>query len=112
MSEHCRPCARGRRGRLDHGVDAAGGLLGLGQRGLADVVQVADDPARAGRAQPDQPADVTDARHLAHAAGRGGRRGRELGGECYLAGVRGASVTGDGGRQRGRGQAEQRAGDQ
>ena len=40
-----RLAARPRARRLDHRVDAAGGLLGLGQRRLADVVHGADDPA-------------------------------------------------------------------
>ena len=91
--------AAGRRGgRFDHRVDAAGGLLGLRQRGLADVVQAADDAARALVTQADQAADVPDARHLADPArflrcGRGeagGQRDRGGGGA-------------DGGRGPGRG---------
>ena len=98
--------ARGRGRRLHHRVDAAGGLLGLGQRGLADVVQVTEDSARAARAQPDQPADVADARHLADASGR---RGRDLRGQYYLVG---ALCSGVGSRQRGTADREQRPGDQ
>ena len=67
--------------RLNHRVDAAGGLLGLGQRRLADVVQVADDPARALVAQPDQAADVANAGHLADPSGLLGSGRGQAGGE-------------------------------
>ena len=111
-----RLAARGRGRRLHHVVDAAGGLLGLGQRGLADVVQVAKDPGRALRAQPDQPADVADARHLAHASGRPRHRGRDLGGQGDLVGALRARLGGVcsrvGGGQRGGADPEQRSGDQ
>jgi hypothetical protein len=66
-------------GRADQRVDAARGGLGGGHRGLADVVEVADDPAGALRAEPEQAADVTDAGHRADPA-RGGGTSRRDGG--------------------------------
>ena len=78
--------ARRRARRLDHRVDAAGGLFRLRQRGVADVVQVTDDPARTLVAQPDQAADVPDTRHLTDPAGLSGCGRGEADGRAGLDG--------------------------
>src|SRR6201999_2926597 len=89
--------SRGRAGwRLDQRVDSAVGLFRLGQRRLADVVQVADQAARPGRTQPEQTADVTDPRYRADPAGRGGGRARLLDRGEHRFGVRVAPGRGGG----------------
>src|SRR6202012_3496558 len=94
--------------RLDQRVDTTVGLFRHGQRGRADVVQVADQAARSGRAQPEQAADVADPRHRADPARRGGGRGdrrgsHDVGGTGGGGGGGGARAAGGGGGARGAG---------
>src|SRR6202012_403747 len=94
--------------RLDQRVDTTVGLFRHGQRGRADVVQVADQAARSGRAHPDQAADVADPRHRADPARRGGGRGdrrgsHDVGGTSGVGGAAGARGAGGGGGARGAG---------